>query len=343
MPHIRRAAAVVAAVLALPATASAHVTLQPSTAPADGFTRLDVRVPNERDDASTVKVDVQLPPGFAFVSYEPRPGWKVDVKRVKLDEPIEVEGGFEVDEGVGQITWSGGRIGPGEFVDFGLSLRMPKGEAGDKLTFKALQTYDDGDVVRWIGPEDGDEPAPTVTLTDAASRRRPRRAGQRGGDTPVSSGDDGAAGAQEPATGAETAAATVEDDGGGDGLAIAALAVAVLALIAGLAAFDRPPEGDPMIARATAVAVTVLALVAAAPAAAHVGVKSYSPKRGATVARSLERVKVTFKGRITDGNSPSATRTATRSRSGRARSSAASARCAPASRTASRRAPTRPR
>jgi methionine-rich copper-binding protein CopC len=43
------------------------------------------------------------------------------------------------------------------------------------------------------------------------------------------------------------------------------------------------------------------ALVAAAPAGAHVGVKSYSPKRGSTVSRSLEVVKVTFKGRITDG------------------------------------------
>jgi methionine-rich copper-binding protein CopC len=50
-----------------------------------------------------------------------------------------------------------------------------------------------------------------------------------------------------------------------------------------------------------ALIATLLALVVAAPAGAHVGVKSYSPKRGATVARSLERVKVTFKGRITDG------------------------------------------
>ena len=236
MPHKRTGpravAAAVAAALALPATAAAHVTLQPSTAPADGFTRLDVRVPNERDDAATTKVDVQLPPGFAFVSYEPRPGWKVTVKREKTDEPIEVEGGFEIDEQVSQITWSGGRIGPGEFVDFGLSLRMPKGEGGDKLTFKALQTYDDGDVVRWIGPEDADEPAPIVTLTDPATGGGHGAPGSTGGDTSVSS-----TGAQEPA-GAENASATTETagDDGGDGLAIAALAVAVLALIAGLAA-----------------------------------------------------------------------------------------------------------
>ena len=240
MPHIRTAAAAVAAALALPATASAHVTLQPSTAPADGFTRLDVRVPNERDDAGTVKVDVQLPPGFAFVSYEPRPGWKVTVKREKLDEPIEVEGGFEVDEGVSQITWSGGLIGPGEFVDFGLSLRMPKGEAGEKLTFKALQTYEDGEVVRWIGPEDADEPAPVVTLT-AADSGGGHGAPGTDGDTAVSSDD--AAGAQEPAGGEEPASAPAEnasatvDDGGTDGFTVAALVIAVLALIAGLAAF----------------------------------------------------------------------------------------------------------
>ncbi len=235
----RMVAAVVAtATLAFPALASAHVTIQPSTAPADGFTRLDVRVPNERDDAGTTKVDLQLPPGFAFVSYEPRPGWKVTLKRVKLDEPVEVEGGFEVDEGIGQITWTGdgedGVIGPGEFVDFGLSLRMPKGEAGEKLTFKALQTYDDGDVVRWIGPEDAEEPAPVVTLTAAASGGGHGAPGSSGDDTSVSSDD--AAGAQEPA--AENTSATVEAaDEGTDGLAVAALIVAVLALIAGGAAF----------------------------------------------------------------------------------------------------------
>ena len=53
-------------------------------------------------------------------------------------------------------------IAPGQFQDFGLSVAMPKGKPGSKLTFKALQTYQGGEVVRWIGPEDGDEPAPTV-------------------------------------------------------------------------------------------------------------------------------------------------------------------------------------
>jgi copper resistance protein C len=51
----------------------------------------------------------------------------------------------------------------------------------------------------------------------------------------------------------------------------------------------------------TAALALASALLIATPASAHVGVKSYSPKRGSTVSRSLERVKVTFKARITDG------------------------------------------
>jgi periplasmic copper chaperone A len=208
----RVAAAVIAAVFALPAAASAHVTLQPPSAPAGGFTRLDVRVPNERDDAGTVKVDVQLPQPSPFVSYEPRPGWKVTLKRVKLDEPVDVEG-FEIDEGVSQVTWTGdgkrGIIAPGQFVDFGLSLRMPEGKAGDKLVFKALQTYEGGEIVRWIGPEDADEPAPVVTLT----------------------GPDGADQAAAPGAPASAPA----DDDGTDTLTIVALVAGLLGLLAGLA------------------------------------------------------------------------------------------------------------
>jgi periplasmic copper chaperone A len=223
MPSPRIIAGAVAAALALPATASAHVTLQPDTATAGGFTRLDVRVPNEREDSATTRVDVQFPEGFEFASYEPRAGWKVTVRRSG--------------ERVTRMIWSGGRIEPGQFVDFGLSLRMPEGAPGDRLTFKALQTYDDGEVVRWIGPEDAEEPAPIVTLTAEGGGV----AGSTGGDTATSSDD--AAGAQEPATTGENASAPAEtssDDGGSDGLAIAALVVAILALGAALLAALRP-------------------------------------------------------------------------------------------------------
>ena len=209
--------AVAAAVLAAPAAAHAHVTLQPSEAPAGGFTRLNVRVPNERDDASTTKVDVQFPGGFEFVSYEPVPGWKAKLTRERKE--------------VRRVTFTGTKdsaIRPGQFRDFGLSVGVPEGKPGDKLTFKALQTYSSGEIVRWIGPEDGETPAPTVELT----------AGE----------DAGHAAAAAPAA-ATPAAATTDDGGGSDGLAIAALVVGALGLVAGVGALASARRARPGAAR----------------------------------------------------------------------------------------------
>jgi uncharacterized protein len=212
---MRRALIVAAAaLLAAPAAAQAHVTLQPNEAPAGGFTRLNVRVPNERDSASTTKIDLQLPPGFADASYEPVAGWTVKVTKTKLAQPIKTDDG-EITEGVSQITWTadGAKDGipPGAFRDFGLSVRIP-GKAGDKLTFKALQTYSNGEIVRWIGPEGSDNPAPIVSVT----------------------GDEPAAAAATPAATATPAAS--DDSGGSDALAITALIVGVLGLLTAVVA-----------------------------------------------------------------------------------------------------------
>jgi uncharacterized protein YcnI len=206
----------VVAALALAPAAAAHVTLQPSEAPAGGFTRLDVRVPNERDNAGTTKVVVQMPPGFLSVSYESVPGWDVELTMRKLDKPVE-QFGEQVTEEVGQITFTGdgetGVIRPGQFQDFGLSLAVPEGRPGSMLTFKALQTYSNGEVVRWIGPPDSEEPAPQVELTAAEEEEASAPAEQ-----------------QAPAPAAD------EGDDDGNGLAIVALVVGAAGLVAGLAA-----------------------------------------------------------------------------------------------------------
>ncbi len=239
-------AATAVAVLAAPAAAQAHVTLQPKEVPAASFTRLDVRVPNERDDSGTVKVQVQFPDGIASASYEPVPGWTVKVAKEKAPEPIDLHG-EEVTEQIDTVTFTGsgkeGVIGPGQFRDFGLSVRTPDGEPGETVTFKAVQTYESGEVVRWIGPEDSDDPAPTLTLAASPDAH--------GGGTSGAAG--GSAGAQEPAAGGDTPtqsgtteepvaventsapAAESAGDGGSDGLSIAALIVGGLGLIAGVA------------------------------------------------------------------------------------------------------------
>ncbi len=208
--------------LALPAGAGAHVTLQPSEAAAGDFTVLDVRVPTERDDAATTKVDVRFPAGFAFASYQPVPGWSVDVKMSKLAKPITSHG-EEITEQVSQMTWTADNdqagIQPGQFLDFPVSVQIP-GEAGDALTFKALQTYDDGEVVRWIGTPDSEKPAPQVAVMEGE--------GHHGSSEESESADSGD---------------SDRSDGDGDGLAIAALIVGALGLLAGGAALVRSRQG----------------------------------------------------------------------------------------------------
>ena len=171
--HHKIAALAAAGALAVPAAAQAHVTLQPKTAQAGSFTVLDVRVPNERDKASTIKVDVQFPPGFASVSYQPVPGWTVKVIKKKLATPIQTDDG-PITEGVSRMIWTGsrkgsGKVAPGQFMDFPISVQIP-GKAGDTLTFKALQTYSNGEIVRWIGAPSADLPAPQVKVTAAAAQ-----------------------------------------------------------------------------------------------------------------------------------------------------------------------------
>ena len=120
---------------------------------------------------------MQFPPGFGSVSTEPVPGWTAVVKMRKAAKPIEAEG-EKLTEEVDTITWTGdGKVGivkPGQFQDFGLSVEMPDAP-GETLTFKALQTYAGGEVVRWIGPPDSEEPAPQVVLTSIASTAEPSR------------------------------------------------------------------------------------------------------------------------------------------------------------------------
>jgi uncharacterized protein len=202
-------AALLALALLVPAAAGAHVTVQPNEAPEGAYTVLDVRVPNESDSENTTKVAVQFPEGFGDVSYQPVPGWKVEVVHDKLKKPIQTDDG-PITEGVKQVIFSGGKLAPGEFQDFPLSVQIP-GKAGEELTFKAVQTYE-GEVVRWIGAPETEHPAPQVLVTP------PKEEGTT--TTSVSRPTDEATSSSGSSSGS--------DD---KGLAIAALVVAVIALL----------------------------------------------------------------------------------------------------------------
>ncbi|WP_233518146.1 YcnI family protein [Streptomyces corynorhini] len=167
------------ALLLLAGPASAHVSVQPQgEAAKGGYATINFKVPNERDNSATVKLEVNFPADhpLASVMPQPVPGWDIKVTKDKLAKPLKMHGNT-ITEAVSKVTWTatGGKTGPGigagQFQQFPLSVgQLP--EDADQLVFKALQTYDNKEVVRWIeeseeGAEEPDSPAPVLKLTAA--------------------------------------------------------------------------------------------------------------------------------------------------------------------------------
>ncbi|GAA3921116.1 YcnI family copper-binding membrane protein [Actinoplanes auranticolor] len=231
MSLLKRSAAVAGMVtaltLVLAAPASAHVTVNASTAVQGGYAKVTFRVPNESDTASTTKVEINLPADtpFASVSLKPVAGWTMAPVKSKLAKPIEAHG-TKIDEAVTKITWTAAgdaAIKPGQFQEFDVSLGpLPQ---VPQVVFKALQTYSDGNIVRWIDEPttDGTEPespAPVLKLAAAAGADAPAAA------TSSTAPTVSAAGAAEP-------------DGNGTWAGIVGIGLGLAALVLGLLAYRR--------------------------------------------------------------------------------------------------------
>jgi uncharacterized protein YcnI len=222
---VRRAAALVAAsLLVMPAVAQAHVSLHPNTVPAGSFPTLYIRVPNEETSANTTKVAVQFPPGFIDVSTGYLPGWKVTKKTRKLATPVTTDTGT-VSEEVSEVVWSGGKFPPETFLNFQISTTIPDGDAGKTLTFKTVQTYDNGKVDHWIGPADADQPAPTINVTAKGGVLEDVAGTEAGPGKVVAAADASTSTAAKPAS-----------KGASKGLAVAALVVGIVGVLLGIAA-----------------------------------------------------------------------------------------------------------
>jgi uncharacterized protein YcnI len=209
--------------LAPTAPAAAHVTVTPATVTAGGRATLTFKVPNESSDARTTQLEVFFPESAAplSVSLRPVPDWTATIQRRSLPAaPASARAGEEGhaamdSETVTGIVWrSQTGIGVGEFQTFDVAVG-PLPKEPTSLVFKAVQTYSDGEVVRWIdvasegGPRPA-HPAMVVSVVTAPSA------------VPV---------------------ATQTTTTGGDGLSWAGLAIAGLALGVAVTALLRRRPG----------------------------------------------------------------------------------------------------
>ncbi|MEY9928126.1 uncharacterized protein YcnI [Catenulispora sp. GP43] len=258
MSKFSRSAAVAGAaliVLAIAGPASAHVTIGPNTSPKGGSdVELTFRVPNEEAQASTTQVEVDFPTDkpITGVLPEPTPGWTVKVDDLTLATPIKTDDGT-VTQVVQRITWTGGQIPVGQYQGFRVMLGALPDDA-DSLTFKALQTYSNGDVVRWIdvqqpGQPEPDHPAPVLTLTAAApDGASSAPSSSPGSQVTATASAPPISGGSTSAGSATTAAAAKTSDSTARALGIAGIVIGVLGLGAGafgVAAARRKGAGTP--------------------------------------------------------------------------------------------------
>jgi uncharacterized protein YcnI len=130
-------------------SAFAHAELSPAVALAKHLQLFTLAVPTEKENASTTKVEFTPPSGFGIDSFVPAPGWSRNVKSTGSGESATIE----------QVTWAGGNVPTEEDAVFQF---LASTDAAKTYTFKVRQTYSDGSVVDWTGPESSDTPAPQI-------------------------------------------------------------------------------------------------------------------------------------------------------------------------------------
>jgi len=138
-----------AAALVFTSGAWAHAEISPAVVLSKHLQEFGLLVPTEKENATTTSVELTVPSGFAIDSFVPSPGWKRTVQTKGSGEEAIVQ----------KVTWSGGKTPTGEDSAFHFLASPSSSKTYD---FQVRQTYSDGSIVDWSGPESSDTPAPTV-------------------------------------------------------------------------------------------------------------------------------------------------------------------------------------
>ena len=147
--HLALGALAAFGALAYAESASAHARVSPPVALAKEGQVFTLDVPTEKEGATTTSIECTPPAGFAIDSFVPATGWKRAVQQTGSGDAAVIT----------KVTWTGGTVPTGE--DAAFSFLATANHTGS-YTFGVRQTYSDGTVVDWSGPESSDTPAPVV-------------------------------------------------------------------------------------------------------------------------------------------------------------------------------------
>ncbi|MGB9186163.1 MAG: DUF1775 domain-containing protein [Solirubrobacteraceae bacterium] len=138
------------AVLVIPAVASAHARVSPAVSVSGKLQLYSLAVPTEKSGLTTSKVVMTVPSGFGIDSFVPAPaGWTQQIQQTGSGNSSVIQ----------KVTWTGGHTPTGEDSLFQF-LAQPA--SSQTYTFHVQQTYSDGSIVDWAGPETSAAPAPAI-------------------------------------------------------------------------------------------------------------------------------------------------------------------------------------
>jgi uncharacterized protein YcnI len=153
-PMIARSAlaacAAAAAALLIPAAALGHARISPAVSLANKLQLYSLAVPTEKSGLTTTKLVITVPAGFGIDSFvAPSAPWHVQLAQTGSGDSAVIT----------KVTLTGGNTPTGEDTLFQF-LAQPA--TAKTFTFQVQQTYSDGSIVNWAGPESSDSPAPTI-------------------------------------------------------------------------------------------------------------------------------------------------------------------------------------
>ncbi len=149
--------ATVVASLALPAGAFAHAEISPPVGVQEKLELYTLAVPTEKDGATTTTIELTVPAGFGIDSFAPASGWTRHVQQTGSGEDAVVQ----------KVTWGGGSVPTGEDSVFSF---LASASQAKTYAFTVRQTYSDGSIVDWSGPESSDNPSPTIEVRSSLGR-----------------------------------------------------------------------------------------------------------------------------------------------------------------------------
>jgi uncharacterized protein YcnI len=158
-PQMGRAAAIALAIVAtslvVPAAAFAHARVSPAVSVVNKLQLYSLAVPTEKSGLTTTKLVMTVPSGFGIDSFvAPAAPWHVDLAQTGSGDNAVIT----------KVTLTGGHTPTGEDTLFQF-LAQPA--SVKTYTFQVEQTYSDGSIVNWAGPESSAAPAPTIQVASS--------------------------------------------------------------------------------------------------------------------------------------------------------------------------------